>query len=263
MRGKEMKRILMRVAYDGTDFCGWQRQPEKRTVEGVLNAALSHLLKEETEVIGASRTDSGVHAYGNIAVFDTESRIPPEKIAYAVNRVLPKDVRVMESVEVELDFHPRHIKTRKTYEYIITEREIPLPTERMYSYPLHGHLDLEKMRKAADALVGTHDFTSFCSVGTPIEDKVRTIYTVDINEKNLPGGGRELVIHVEGNGFLYNMVRIIAGTLVFIGFGRMEPEEIKTIIAAKDRQKAGPTAPPQGLFLVKIDILEKNHSAEF
>lgn len=249
-----MKRILLRVAYDGTDFCGWQRQPEKRTVEGVLNAALTHLLKEETEVIGASRTDSGVHAYGNIAVFDTESRIPPEKLAYAINQGLPRDVRVMESMEVAPDFHPRRMKTQKTYEYFITERDISIPTERLYSYQVHGHLNLGKMRKAAAYLVGTHDFTSFCSVGTPIEDKVRTIYNIDIQEKALPPGGRELVIHVEGNGFLYNMVRIIAGTLVFVGFGRMAPEEVKTIMEARDRQKAGPTAPPQGLFLVKIEM---------
>lgn len=247
-----MKRILLRVAYDGTSFCGWQRQPRERTVEGVLNEALTHLLKEEIEVIGASRTDSGVHAYGNVAVFDTESRIPAEKIAYAVNQGLPCDVRVIRSMEVAPDFHPRHTDTRKIYEYVISEREIPLPTERLYSYPVHGHLELEKMRQAAVYFLGEHDFTSFCSTGTPVEDKVRTIYTLDINETILTEG-RQLVIHVEGNGFLYNMVRIIAGTLISVGFGRTAPEEIKAIIEAQDRKKAGPTAPAQGLFLVKIE----------
>lgn len=249
-----MKRVLLRVAYDGTGYCGWQRQPNGRTVEDALNLALARLLKEEIQVIGASRTDSGVHAYGNVAVFDTESRIPAEKLSYAVNQGLPDDIRVVSSFEVPLDFHPRHTDSQKTYEYHIRVSDIPFPTNRLYAHSIHGKLDVEKMREAAVYIIGEHDFTSFCSVDTQVEDKVRTVYTLDVTEKREPDGS-EIVIHIEGSGFLYNMVRIIAGTLIQAGQGRIRPEEVKDIIEAKDRKKAGPTAPAKGLFLVKIDYL--------
>lgn len=247
-----MKRIMLRVAYDGTDFHGWQRQPDKNTVEDYLNEALSKLLHEQIQVIGASRTDAGVHAYGNVAVFDTETRIPPEKLAYAVNPGLPQQIRVLSSMQVPGDFHPRHTDSVKTYEYQIIEREIPFPMERLYAHTIYGTLDVEKMKKAGAYLVGEHDFTSFCSVDTQVEDKVRTIYALEVDTQTLEGG-RKVTIRVRGNGFLYNMVRIIAGTLIQVGLGRIEIQEVEKMLEAKDRQAAGPTAPAKGLCLVRLE----------
>lgn len=242
-----MARILLRVAYDGTNYSGWQVQKEAPTIEGELNRALSGLLGEDISVIGASRTDAGVHANGNVAVFDTESRIPPEKFAPALNQRLPEDIRIQSSVRVADDFHPRHTDCKKTYEYRILNRDMPLPAKRLYSFFYYGSLDVEKMQRAADYLVGTHDFTSFCCVNTVVRDKVRTISTVRVlREKD------EILIQVEGTGFLYNMVRIIAGTLLEVGKGRLSPEKIPDIIEKKDRQAAGPTAPACGLTLLEI-----------
>lgn len=242
-----MKRIKLTVAYDGTNYCGWQLQPNGITIEGVLNRALSELLGEEIRVIGASRTDAGVHSLGNVAVFDTETRIPPEKISYAVNQRLPEDVVVQESCETAPDWHPRHCSSRKTYEYRILNRRFPLPTRRLDTYFVYRELDTEKMRQAAEYLVGTHDFKSFCSVNTAVEDTVRTIYDCRV-EKN----GDVIAIRVTGSGFLYNMVRIIAGTLVEVGTGVRGPEEIPGILRKKNRKAAGPTAPAHGLTMIGI-----------
>ena len=242
-----MKRIKLTVAYDGTNYCGWQLQPNGITIEGVLNRALSELLGEEIRVIGASRTDAGVHSLGNVAVFDTETRIPPEKISYAVNQRLPEDVVVQESCETAPDWHPRHCSSRKTYEYRILNRRFPLPTRRLDTYFVYRELDTEKMRQAAEYLVGTHDFKSFCSVNTAVEDTVRTIYDCRV-EKN----GDVIAIRVTGSGFLYNMVRIIAGTLVEVGTGVRGPEEIPGILREKNRKAAGPTAPAHGLTMIGI-----------
>lgn len=243
----EIKRILLVVAYDGTAYHGWQLQPDALTVEAVLNEALTGLLGEKTEVIGASRTDAGVHAYGNVAVFDTDSRIPPEKFSYALNQRLPEDVKIQKSFQVPEDFHPRKTNCVKTYEYRICNREFPLPTKRRYSYFQYGHLDLEKMRDGAKYFVGTHDFTSFCSVNTTVEDKVRTITNMEIVKEE-----PDIVIRIQGTGFLYNMVRIIVGTLLEVGKGMRTPESVKDTLEKMDRQAAGPTAPPMGLTLVEI-----------
>lgn len=249
-----MKRIRLIVAYDGTDYCGWQMQDHGATVEGELNRALSELLREKIEVIGASRTDSGVHAMGNVAVFDTETKIPPEKIAIAVNHYLPEDIRVQCSEEVAPEFHPRYCDSVKTYEYTILETAIALPVWRRYSYHVYHALNVEAMRQAAEHLVGTHDFSAFCSAGSQVKSKVRTIKSVTIQEEPISGinGGRTIKIRVSGTGFLYNMVRIIAGTLVETGLGRRTPEQVAEAVESGDRQKAGPTAPPQGLMLMEI-----------
>ena len=161
-----MRRIKLVVSYDGTAYCGWQLQPNGVTIEEVLNKALSSLLKEDIQVIGASRTDSGVHAMGNVAVFDTESRIPGDKICFALNQRLPDDVRIQASEEVPLTFHPRKANCVKTYEYKILNRKIDMPLQRLYSYFCYFNLDLEKMQKAASYLIGEHDFKSFCTVRT-------------------------------------------------------------------------------------------------
>ena len=247
-----MRRIRLRVAYDGTAYCGWQVQPEVPTIEGELNQAISRLTKEEIIVIGASRTDAGVHAKGNVAVFDTESTIPADRFAYALNPLLPEDIVVVASDEVEADWHPRHCDTEKTYEYKILNSKFPDPMRRRDTYHVSFDLDLEKMREAAEYLKGEHDFKSFCNVHTQVEDTVRTIYDLEVEKE-----GELITIRVRGNGFLYNMVRILAGTLIGVGRGAIAPEQIPAILEAKDRQAAGMTAPPQGLRLVEIDYLEE------
>ncbi|MCI6868532.1 MAG: tRNA pseudouridine(38-40) synthase TruA [Lachnospiraceae bacterium] len=246
-----MKRVKLTVAYDGTNYCGWQVQPNGITIESELNKHLSELLKEEIHVIGASRTDAGVHAKGNVAVFDTSARMPAEKISYALNTRLPEDIRIQESCEVAADFHPRFRKTVKTYEYKICNRRFPDPCTRLYSLFYYWDLDTEKMRQAAQYLVGTHDFTSFCTNKPEVTDRVRTIYSLDVLQD-----GEMITIRVCGNGFLYNMVRIITGTLLRVGSGMIKPEEIPAILDAKDRSRAGETARPHGLTLVKIEYPE-------
>ena len=199
------KRVRLVVAYDGTAYHGWQLQPGAVTVEQVLNEKLTELLGEEIEVIGASRTDSGVHARGNVAVFDTAHRI--------INRTME------------------------------------MPLERLYAYFYHYPLDVEKMRLAAAFLEGEHDFKSFCNVRTQVKDTVRTVYKVEVSslEQDV------ISVKVTGNGFLYNMVRIIAGTLIAVGAGQRSPEEIPAMLKACDRAAAGPTAPAHGLTLVKME----------
>lgn len=241
---------MLRVAYDGTNYCGWQVQPNAVTIEGVLNRELSALLGEDIIVIGASRTDSGVHALGNVAVFDTNTRIPAEKISYALNQRLPEDIVIQESKEVSQEFHPRHCDTRKTYEYHIYNARFPMPLRRNYTHFVYYDLDVAAMQKAADLLVGEHDFVSFCSTNTQVKDTVRTIYSLDVIQAE-----HEIVLRIRGNGFLYNMVRIIAGTLIQVGNHLCEPEKITTMLEAMDRSQAGPTAPAKGLTLVEIEYL--------
>ena len=242
-----MKRIKLTIAYDGTNYCGWQIQPNGITIEEILNKALSKMTGEEILVVGASRTDSGVHAMGNVAVFDTETTIPVEKIAVALNQRLPEDIVITKSEEVPLDFHPRYCNCSKTYEYHIINTRIPIPTKRLTNYFVSYVLDIDKMRQAASYLVGEHDFVSFCNVRTDVENTVRTITALDILTN-----GNEITIRITGNGFLYNMVRIIVGTLVRVGRGFYEPEKVKEILEAKDRKAAGVTAPAHGLMLVEI-----------
>ena len=244
-----MKRIKLIVAYDGTSYNGWQIQPGVRTIEGELNRALSELLSEDIQVIGASRTDSGVHALCNVAVFDTNTRIPGEKISYALNQRLPDDIRIQKSEEVDADFHPRHCDSRKTYEYRILNAEFPMPVKRLYSHFTYVPLEVSKMKEAAAYLVGEHDFKSFCATAAVVETTVRTITDLQVEKQ-----GEEIVIRVTGTGFLYNMVRIIAGTLMEVGRGNMLPEQIKAVLDVKDRQAAGPTAPACGLTLVKYEF---------
>lgn len=243
-----MKRVKLIVAYDGTNYSGWQIQPNGVTIEEMLNTHLSDLCGETVKVTGASRTDAGVHALGNVAVFDTNARMPAEKISYALNTRLPADIRIQESCEVAADFHPRFCRTVKTYEYRILNRRFPDPTQRLYSlfcyYPLH----VESMRQAAEFLVGEHDFKSFCTHKPEIENTVRTIYSAKVEKE-----GDLIRFRICGNGFLYNMVRIIAGTLIRVGSGHYKPEYMEELLRAGNRQAAGETAPPQGLTLLKIE----------
>ena len=243
-----MKRVRMVVSYDGTAYRGWQLQPNGITIEEVLNRELTALLKEPISVIGASRTDSGVHARGNIAVFDTENRMPADKICFALNQRLPEDIRVQRSEEVPADWHPRKANCTKTYEYKVLNRKISMPLERLYAHFCYFNLDLDKMREAAAYLVGEHDFKSFCTVRTQAEETVRTIYSLDITKQE-----DMITIRISGSGFLYNMVRIIAGTLLEVGMGAYPPEHMEEILDARDRQAAGRTAPARGLTLVSME----------
>lgn len=246
-----MKRVKLVVAYDGTAYHGWQFQPGAPTIEGELNKYLSALLQEEIQVIGASRTDSGVHALCNVAVFDTNTCIPAEKISYALNQRLPQDIRIQSSQEVSASFHPRHCASRKTYEYRILNRPFPIPTKRLYAHFTYVPLNVDKMAQAAEYLVGEHDFKSFCAAAAAVDSTVRRIYELNVEKE-----GEEILIRVCGNGFLYNMVRIIAGTLMEVGRGNLEPEQIGKILDARERQAAGPTAPACGLTLVKYEFHE-------
>ena len=283
-----MKRVLLVTAYDGTDFAGFQAQKSGvRTVEGVLNQALGSLTGERIEVIGASRTDAGVHALCNLAVFDTDSRIPGDKFAAALNTRLPEDVKIQESFEVDPDFHPRHCMTIKTYEYRIYNAPFPSPVYGRNCCYSYTPFDTDLMRRAADCLTGTHDFKSFCSVYSQALTTVRTITGISVTEELLtdPAGirgcfygsrgedraaaeknrrsflmPRIISIRVSGTGFLYNMVRIIAGTLMEAGRGAVRPEDMPSILAACDRRAAGPTAPARGLTLVSYRIFPEESS---
>ena len=284
-----MKRILLTVAYDGTGYSGFQAQKSGvPTIERELNRAITELTGVETEVSGASRTDAGVHALCNLAVFDTDSRIPPEKFANALNVRLPGQICVQDSREVPPDFHPRFCDTVKTYDYVIYNAQFPSPRRMRYSFYSYTPFDVDKMREAAQYLVGEHDFKSFCSIHTQALTTTRTVTQIEVIERpceeeriaetvaaDAPGfseneteeapgragavrrkvSPREIMIRVSGTGFLYNMVRIIAGTLMEVGRGAIEPEQIQAILAACDRSKAGPTAPPEGLTLVRYQIL--------
>lgn len=251
-----MKRVKLVVAYDGTNYCGWQIQPNGITIEQVLNEQLSALLGEEIVVTGASRTDSGVHSLGNVAVFDTNTKIPAEKISFALNQRLPEDIVVQNSSEVPLDWHPRYQTSTKTYEYRILNRTFRMPSRRFDTYFFHAPLNVGAMQEAADYLVGEHDFKSFCAVGAQVKTTTRTIYSCEVKK----GADDVIVIRVKGNGFLYNMVRIIAGTLIRVGNGDILPEEMPAILEKKDRSAAGPTAPAHGLTMIKIAYEEENFS---
>lgn len=245
-----MKRVMLIVAYDGTNYHGWQMQPNAVTIEQILNEKLSELLKEDIQVMGASRTDAGVHAEGNVAVFDTNTSIPGEKISYALNHLLPEDIVIQESFEVEPDFHPRKCDSIKTYQYRILNRNFNLPVKGRNAYHFYRKLDLDKMREAAAYFVGKHDFKNFCSSHTQAKSTIRIIYSFDIEEED-----EEIVLTVSGNGFLYNMVRMLTGTLLDVGTGRMSPDKIPELLAAKERVHSPNTAPAKGLTLLDIEYL--------
>jgi tRNA pseudouridine38-40 synthase len=241
-------RVKMIVAYDGTNYCGWQVQPNGITIEEKLNEALTALLGEDIKVTGASRTDAGVHSLGNVCIFDTATRMPAEKISYALNQRLPEDIVVQDSCEVSDDFHPRYAASSKTYEYRILNRRFRMPTRRLDTYFYYYPLDVAKMQEAASYLIGEHDFKSFCAVGAQVKTTVRTIYSCTVTRTD-----DIITIRVTGSGFLYNMVRIIAGTLIKVGSGDLFPSDIPTILEARDRAAAGPTAPAHGLTMIGIE----------
>ena len=242
-----MRRIHLIVEYDGTAYAGWQRQANAMTVQEKLERAILKLTGEELCVSGASRTDAGVHALGQSAHFDTESRIPADKFSFALNTMLPPDIRVTRSDEVSPDFHARFSTRGKRYRYLFHAA----PHAGALTRNTHAHviypLDVERMQAEAQDLVGTHDFAAFAASGSVVKDTVRTIYRAEVTSS-----GSEIRLIVEGSGFLYNMVRIIAGTLIGVGSGKLEPGAFRRAIASGDRLDLGITAPAHGLTLMEV-----------
>ena len=242
-----MRRIHLIVEYDGTAYAGWQRQANAMTVQEKLERAILKLTGEELCVSGASRTDAGVHALGQSAHFDTESRIPADKFSFALNTMLPPDIRVTRSEEVPPEFHARFSTKGKRYRYLFHAA----PHAGALTRNTHAHviypLDVERMQAEAQDLVGTHDFAAFAASGSVVKDTVRTIYRAEVTSE-----GSEIRLIVEGSGFLYNMVRIIAGTLIGVGSGKLEPGAFRRAVASGDRLDLGITAPAHGLTLMEV-----------
>jgi tRNA pseudouridine38-40 synthase len=259
-----MKNILLTIAYDGTDFCGWQKQPGQRSVQGEVERALSKICAQPIQINGTSRTDAGVHAYGQRANFTADFSIPTEKIPMVANGIFASassgksrktsgDVAILAAEEMPQDFHARFNAIGKKYIYKISNSPSPDPFDRNYCCQIVKPLDIEVMQQAAAHLIGTHDFKCFQAAGgKELETTVRTIYSA----RFIPSD-RFVEFEIIGDGFLYNMVRIIAGTLVDIGLKKKTPEELPRILDEKDRRLAGHTAPPQGLYLTEVYYEEK------
>ena len=278
LRGEFVRNVLLSMCYDGTNYHGWQIQKNALTVQEVFQNALLKILNEDVDIKGCSRTDSGVHANMYCISVKINSNIPCERLKMAMNRFLPKDIAIKNVAEVPMDFHARYSCRGKEYIYKIWNKQVRNPflhgrafhywykidvgklnlaaknfigthdfTLRLYAHFTYVPLDVEKMQKAADYLVGEHDFKSFCSVNTVAETTVRTLYSLKVSKD-----GDMITIRVTGSGFLYNMVRIMVGTLLSVSMGKISPSEIKGIIEAKNRAKAGPTAVAYGLYLNKV-----------
>ncbi|MEJ8546590.1 tRNA pseudouridine(38-40) synthase TruA [Brevibacillus borstelensis] len=242
-----MKRLKCVVAYDGTDFSGFQVQPDQVTIQGEIEAALQRITGETIQISGSGRTDAGVHARGQVFHFDTNSEIPLDKWRFVLNNQLPDSIVLVSVEEAPPSFHARFDVKVKEYRYCIDNSPVADVFRHRYADHIRSPLDVEAMRQAARHLVGRHDFTSFCSAKTFVEDKVRTVYDVRVETQ-----GREIWVICRGNGFLYNMVRIIVGTLVEVGQGKRHPDELRTILLARNRELAGKTAPAKGLTMWEV-----------
>jgi len=252
----EVGRIGLRLAYEGTRYSGWQMQPGRVTVQGTLAAAIREVSGEDVVPKGASRTDAGVHALDQVVAFTSASGHAAEVWVRALNAKLPGDITVREGRGVAPDFDPVAAAVRKRYRYRIHDAPWRPVLDRHLAWRWRGRLDDTRMHAAAAALVGEHDFTSFETTPSTRVSKVRTIHSLEVFRPPMTNdaAGAEVWVEVEGNGFLYNMVRIIAGSLVMVGAGRRSPEWLAAALAARSRPAAGPTAPPQGLVLVAIDL---------
>lgn len=245
--GDTLRNIRIKLEYDGTEYHGWQKQPHDVTVQEKIEEAVFKVTGEKVEVIGCSRTDSGVHAKEYVANFHVGDRVPVFKFRGALNYMLPNDIVVLEAEEVDEDFHARYNSKGKTYSYTILNRYMPSAIERNLVYHVKYDLDVEKMREACKYIVGKHDFAAFKTQGASAKTSVRTV-----SELRIETYGEHIKFYISADGFLYNMVRIIAGTLVLVGSGKIEPEKVKEIIESKDRRKAGHCAPASGLCLEKV-----------
>lgn len=247
---KKMRNVKLTLAYDGTFYHGFQTQKGTglKTVQETLEEVLNVLTKEKVIVYGSGRTDSGVHAQGQVVNFFTESRIPVEKIPLAINALLPKDIIVHKAEDMGPDFHARFSAKRKTYRYRIYNERHLSPFERFFSYHIPVLLDVEGMNKGSQAFLGTHNFQGFCAKDATVDNYVRTIYRSEVKRE-----GPVVVFTVEGSGFLYNMVRIMIGTLIEIGQHKRSPADISVLLQAGERKLSGMTVPPQGLFLWAVE----------
>lgn len=241
-----MRNIKITIQYNGENYCGWQKQLDSLGIQGTIEKAIYDITKENVKIIGSGRTDSGVHALGQVANFNIMSSIPSDKIPNALNAKLPKDISIIECTEVDKEFHARYSAKGKRYRYLIYNNPYRNPIYKDISYHVKYSLDFEKMCKEANSLIGEHDFKGFMSSGSAVKDTVRTIYDISLTKQE-----DLIVIEVEGNGFLYNMVRIIVGTLVDIGRGKITTS-LKDVINSKSRSNTGHTAPAHGLFLKKV-----------
>ena len=243
-----MRNIRLLIEYNGTNYQGWQVQPKGPTVQGMIEEKLALITGETVHLIGSGRTDSGVHAFGQVANFKTKSQLNIHSIQKALNSLLPPDIVIRRAEEVEEGFHARKQSKSKVYEYRILNRELRSAFHHEYAWHIPQKLDLEEMRKATRVLIGEHDFSSFRSVGSPTRTAIRRVIRAEWKR------GRDGFIRfeVEANGFLKQMVRAMVGTLVEVGKGKIDSEEFQKILNSKDRKKAGPTAPAHGLFLREV-----------
>lgn len=244
-----MKKYKITIEYDGTKYKGWQRlNNSEKTIQEKIESILSKIIGEKIEIHGAGRTDAGVHAYNQVAHFETKNELDANKILIASHEMLPQDIVFKDLVEVSMDFHARYSAKAKYYIYKIWNHQIPTALQRKYTYHVPSDLNIEHMKDAASYLVGKHDFQSFTANKSKKKSMVRELYQIEIIKN-----GSEIVLHFHGEGFLYKMVRIITGTLIEVGLGEIKPEEIKEILNKKTRQYAGNTAPSHGLYLNKVE----------
>ena len=244
-----MRNIKLTIEYDGKDFNGWQKQPNKLNIQGTIEEAIKRITGEEIDLMASGRTDAGVHAFGQVANFKTNSNIPIEKIPIAINTNLKKSIRIVDAQEVDERFHSRLSCKRKTYRYVINCGKYESAIYRNLETYVPFKLDVKKMQEAAKYFEGEHDFKAFKASGTSSKSGVRMIYKANV----IPQKNDRIFIELTGNGFLYNMVRIIAGTLVEVGEGKIEPDRIPEIIDSKNRENAGKTLPAKGLFLLNVE----------
>lgn len=242
-----MKNIKLIIEYDGKNYYGWQKQKKGFTIQQKIEDAINKATSENIELIGSSRTDSGVHARGFVANFKTNSSIPPAKFREAINSKLPKDIVILKSEEVDKNFHARYSSKGKTYCYTLLNSDVPSAINRNYVYHIRVKLDINKMKEACQYFLGKHDFTAFKSTGSSVKTSVRTIEDLHIETIE-----NYIKIYITADGFLYNMVRIIIGTLIEVGVHKIKPEEIANIIEKKDRKKAGKCIAAEGLSLEKV-----------
>ncbi len=247
-----MRNIKLTIEYDGKEFNGWQKQPNKLNIQGEIEKAIKQITGEEVDLTASGRTDAGVHALGQVANFKTNSELPIEKFPIALNANLKKSIVIKSAEEVEERFHSRLTCKRKTYRYVINNSKYGTAIYRNLETHIPMKLDIQKMQQAVKYFEGEHDFKAFKASGTSSKSSVRTIYKAEV----IDAGNERIYIELTGNGFLYNMVRIIAGTLVDVGLGKIEPEDIKEIIKSQKRENAGKTLPPQGLYLVEVEYGE-------
>jgi tRNA pseudouridine38-40 synthase len=243
-----MRNIKLVLEYKGTNYAGFQRQPDQPTIQEVLEKTLCQILRDQVEIIGAGRTDAGVHAKGQVANFFTVSDTECQRLRWSANSLLPNDIVIKEAVEVNESFHARRDAESREYKYLVLNRDYPSPFWNNFSYFFSKALNVEAMQEASQILKGKHDFSSFCVAESKPKNCIRDLQKISVRKKND-------LIHFDfkANAFLHNMVRAIVGTLVQIGTGELEPEQIHSILEARDRTKAGPTAPSHGLILMKVN----------